>query len=125
HFSRLSMAQSIAHKFVKFLEDAATTNIWLPGRSKMVEWEKSRRIHAKAKYIEFSGDGILICDGGYVVHDGYFQCGALLTDNNSVTCPRCTNDPQVANKELFESLLGWRHLALIEWQEGSPYSNVS
>ncbi|KAF9205059.1 hypothetical protein BGZ59_000717, partial [Podila verticillata] len=50
----LSVAQSVAHKFVKFLKDAAITNIWLPCCSKAVEWEKSRWIHAKDKCTEFS-----------------------------------------------------------------------
>ncbi|KAF9369947.1 hypothetical protein CPB97_003143, partial [Podila verticillata] len=67
----LSAAQRVAHKLVKFLEDAATNDIWLPRCSKTVDWEKSQQIHVKAKHTEFSGDGASFCDGGYIVHDGY------------------------------------------------------
>ncbi|KAF9373380.1 hypothetical protein CPB97_000583 [Podila verticillata] len=117
----LSVAQSVAHKFVKFLEDAATTNIWLPRCSKMVDWEKSLQIHAKAKHTEFSGDGASFHDGGYIVHDGYCQCGALLALHNGLTCPGVQIDPQVADKDLLMSLLGWHHLILMEQQGGITF----
>ncbi|KFH65698.1 hypothetical protein MVEG_09171 [Podila verticillata NRRL 6337] len=72
---------------VKLLEDAATTNTWLPRCSKTVEWEKSRQIHAKAKCTEFSGDGSSFRDGGCIAHDDYYRCGALSADHNGSTCP--------------------------------------
>ncbi|KAI9241989.1 MAG: hypothetical protein BYD32DRAFT_457447 [Podila humilis] len=44
----LYVAQSVAHQFVKFLEDGATTNIWLPHCSKTGDLEKSQQIHIKS-----------------------------------------------------------------------------
>ncbi|KAI9233207.1 MAG: hypothetical protein BYD32DRAFT_465560 [Podila humilis] len=110
----LFVPQSITHKFLKFLEDAASPSIWPPHCSNTVEWEKSRRIHAMAKCTEFSVDGIIFCDGGCVFHDDYCQCGSLLVDHNGLTCRGAHNEPQVADKELLKSLSGWRHLTLME-----------
>jgi hypothetical protein len=53
-------------------------------------------------------------DGGYIVHDGYCQCGSLLADHNGLQCPGAQNDPYVADKELLKSLIGQPHLALME-----------
>ncbi|KAG0314108.1 hypothetical protein BG000_005662, partial [Podila horticola] len=61
-------------QIVKFLEDAATSNIWLP-----------RHIRAKAKHTEFSGDSASFRDASY----------------NGSTCPGAQNDPLVADKELL------------------------
>jgi hypothetical protein len=101
-----SVAQVITHKFTQFLEEAATNNIWIPRCDRTVEWEKSHGIRAKAKHTEFSGDGSSFCNGGFIVYEGYCQCGSALPAHVGAVCPGAQNDPLVADGLLLESLLG-------------------
>lgn len=110
-----SIAQTVLHKFVGYLEAQASELIWKPRCSATVAWEQECGITMKAKTSKYTGPRGDWSDGnGYITRAGFCGCGASLAVHEDGRCPGPSADPRAADARLLESLVGKRHLSLME-----------
>ncbi|KAK3826336.1 MAG: hypothetical protein JOS17DRAFT_818658 [Linnemannia elongata] len=117
-----SIAQTVIHKFVGFLEAQASELIWKPRCSATIAWEQAQGISAKAKVTKYTGPrGVWTRGYGYITRDGYCPCGASLATHEDGLCPGTSLDPRAADERLLQSLLGRRRLTLMERMGRVPF----
>ncbi|KAG9061442.1 hypothetical protein KI688_007433 [Linnemannia hyalina] len=69
----MSIAKTVLHKFVGYLEAQASELIWKPRCSATIAWEQSQGISAKDKTSKYTGPRGDWSQGyGYITHDGFF-----------------------------------------------------
>ncbi|KAG9068480.1 hypothetical protein KI688_010751 [Linnemannia hyalina] len=69
----MSIAKTVLHKFVGYLEAQASELIWKPRCSETIAWEQSQGISAKDKTSKYTGPRGDWSQGyGYITHDGFF-----------------------------------------------------
>ena len=116
-----SIAQTVLHKFVGFLEAQASELIWKSRCSATIAWEQAQGISAKDKTTKYTGPrGDWTRGYGYITRDGFCPCGASLATHEDGHCPGVSLDPRAADERLLESLLGRRRLSLMERVGTSP-----
>ncbi|KAF9203867.1 hypothetical protein BGZ49_005946 [Haplosporangium sp. Z 27] len=117
-----SIARTVIHKFVGYLESQATELIWKPRCSVTVAREKELGITAKQKKAKFAGQRGAWSDGyGYICREGYCPCGSPLDEHDGGNCPGAVLDPHAADARLLESLKGMRRLDTMEGMGKTPY----
>jgi ribonuclease HI len=120
-----SIAKTVLHKFVGFLETQASELIWKPRCSATIAWEQAQGITAKNKTSKYSGPRGDWSQGyGYLTRDGFCPCGASLATHEDRICPGATKDPRAADERLLESLLGRRRLSMMERMGRVPYIRI-
>ncbi|KAG9062981.1 hypothetical protein KI688_004581 [Linnemannia hyalina] len=68
----MSIAKTVLHKFVGYLEAQASELIWKPRCSATIAWEQSQGISAKDKTYKYTGPRGDWSQGyGYITHDGF------------------------------------------------------
>ncbi|KAG9065027.1 hypothetical protein KI688_002347 [Linnemannia hyalina] len=68
----MSIAKTVLHKFVGYLEAQASELIWKPRCSATIAWEQSQGISAKDKTSKYTGPRGDWSQGyGYITHDGF------------------------------------------------------
>jgi hypothetical protein len=120
-----SIAKTVLHKFVGYLEAQASERIWKPRCSATIAWEQTRGISTKdktAKYVGLRGDWTR--GYGYITRDGYCPCGASLAAHENERCPGAQKDPRAADERLLKSLLGRRRLSLMERMGRVPFISI-
>ncbi|KAH7039283.1 hypothetical protein BKA57DRAFT_509244 [Linnemannia elongata] len=100
-----SVAKTVLHKFVGYLETQASERIWKPRCSATIAWEQTQGISVRDKTSKYTGPrGDWIQGYGYITHDGFCPCGASLATHKGWTCPEAIKDPRAADERLLESL---------------------
>jgi ribonuclease HI len=121
----MSIAKTVLHKFVGYLEAQASELIWKPRCSETIAWEQSQGISAKDKTSKYTGPRGDWSQGyGYITHDGFCPCGASLATHCEGRCPGATKDPRTADGRLLESLLGRRRLSMMERMGRIPFIRI-
>jgi ribonuclease HI len=121
----MSIAKTVLHKFVGYLEAQASELIWKPRCSATIAWEQSQGISAKDKTSKYTGPRGDWSQGyGYITHDGFCPCGASLATHCEGRCPGATKDPRAADERLLESLLGRRRLSMMERMGRIPFIRI-
>jgi hypothetical protein len=121
----MSIAKTVLHKFVGYLEAQASELIWKPRCSETIAWEQSQGISAKDKTSKYTGPRGDWSQGyGYITHDGFCPCGASLATHDEGRCPGATKDPRAADERLLESLLGRRRLSMMERMGRIPFIRI-
>ena len=121
----MSIAKTVLHKFVGYLEAQASELIWKPRCSATIAWEQSQGISAKDKTSKYTGPRGDWSQGyGYITHDGFCPCGASLATHDEGRCPGATKDPRAADERLLESLLGRRRLSMMERMGRIPFIRI-
>lgn len=111
----MSIARSVIHKFVSYLEREATERIWKPRCKSTIEYEKSLGINAKSKKAPYRGPRVNRNFGyGYIFEDGTCPCGEAVDEHTEGLCPGVQLDPHEADRSLLRSLQGLRRLELME-----------
>jgi hypothetical protein len=117
-----SIARTVIHKFVGYLESEATERIWKPRCKITVEYEKSIGITAREKKSKYKGPrGPWHNGNGYITQEGYCTCGQLLDVHEEGRCPGEKLDPFKADSNLLQSLLRRRRLELMEGMGRIPF----
>ena len=120
-----SIAQTVLHKFVGYLEAQASELIWKPRCSETIAWEQAQGISAKDKTAKYNGPRGDWSDGyGYITRAGFCPCGASLAAHEDGHCPGPSFDPTAADARLLESHLGRRRLSLMERMGRIPFMRV-
>ncbi|KAG9070494.1 hypothetical protein KI688_008032 [Linnemannia hyalina] len=69
----MSIAKTVLHKFVGYLEAQASELIWKPRCSATIAWEQTQGISAKNKTSKYTGPRGDWSQGyGYITHDGFY-----------------------------------------------------
>ena len=117
-----SIAKTVLHKFIGYLEAQASELIWKPRCSATIAWEQTQGISIKDKTTKYVGPrGDWTRGYGYITRDGFCQCGASLATHEDGHCPGATKDHCAADERLLESLLGRRKLVLMERMGRIPF----
>jgi hypothetical protein len=120
-----SIAKTVLHKFVGYLETQASERIWKPRCSATIAWEQTQGISVKDKTSKYTGPRGDWSQGyGYITRDGFCPCGASLATHEDRTCPGATKNPRAADERLLESLLGRRKLSLMERMGRIPFIRI-
>ncbi|KAG9071879.1 hypothetical protein KI688_006096 [Linnemannia hyalina] len=118
----MSIAKTVLHKFVGYLEAQASELIWKSRCSETIAWEQSQGISAKGRISKYTGPRGDWSQGyGYIAHDGFCPCGASLATYDEGRCPGATKDPRAADERLLESLLGRKRLSMMERMGRIPF----
>ena len=121
----MSIAKTVLHKFVGYLEAQASELIWKPRCSETIAWEQNQGISAKDKTSKYTGPRGDWSQGyGYITHDGFCPCGASLATHDEGRCPGASKDPRAADGRLLESLLGRRRLSMMERMGRIPFIRI-
>ncbi|OAQ26701.1 hypothetical protein K457DRAFT_21882 [Linnemannia elongata AG-77] len=100
-----SIAKTVLHKFVGYLETQASERIWKPRCSATIAWERTQGISAKDKTSKYTGPRGDWSQGyGYITRDGFCPCGASLATHEDRICPGATKEPHAADERLLEIL---------------------
>ncbi|KAG9061479.1 hypothetical protein KI688_007475 [Linnemannia hyalina] len=89
----MSIAKTVLHKFVGYLEAQASELIWKPRCSATIAWEQSQGISAKDKTSKYTGPRGDWSQGyGYITHDGFSTIVAQSQAQASelIWKPRCS-----------------------------------
>ena len=120
-----SIAKTVLHKFVGYLEVQASELIWKPRCSATIAWEQAQGISTKNKTTKYVGPrGEWTRGYGYITRDGFCPCGASLATHEEGHCPGVTKDSRAADERLLESLLGRRKLLLMERMGRVPFIRI-
>jgi hypothetical protein len=120
-----SIAQTVLHKFVGYLEAQASELIWKPRCSETIAWEQAQGITTKDKTSKYTGPRGDWSNGyGYITRAGFCPCGASLAAHEDGHCPGPSLDPIAADARLLESQLGRRRLSLMERMGRIPFMRV-
>ena len=120
-----SIAKTVLHKFVGYLETQASERIWKPRCSATIAWEQTQGISVKDKTSKYTGPRGDWSQGyGYITRDGFCPCGASLATHEDRTCPGATKNPRAADERLLDSLLGRRRLSLMERMGRIPFIRI-
>jgi hypothetical protein len=120
-----SIARSVIHQFVGYLESQAYERLWKACCMATTEWEQLIGITQKAKTSKYTGPRGKWSNGyGYITREGDCVCGALLAAHKNGKCPGPSSDPKAADERLLESLLGRRRLTLMERMGRIPFIQV-
>ncbi|KAH7047728.1 hypothetical protein BKA57DRAFT_493123 [Linnemannia elongata] len=120
-----SIAQTVLHKFVGYLEAQASELIWKPRCSETIAWEQAQGITTKDKTSKYTGPRGDWSNGyGYITRAGFCPCGASLAAHENGHCPGPSLDPTAADARLLESQLGRRRLSLMERMGRIPFMRV-
>jgi hypothetical protein len=120
-----SIAQTVLHKFVGYLEAQASELIWKPRCSETIAWEQAQGITTKDKTSKYTGPRGDWSNGyGYITRAGFCPCGASLAAHEDGRCPGPSLDPTAADARLLESQLGRRRLSLMERMGRIPFMRV-
>ncbi|KAH7047209.1 hypothetical protein BKA57DRAFT_536925 [Linnemannia elongata] len=99
-----SIAKTVLHKFVGYLETQASERIWKPRCSATIAWEQTQGISVKDKTSKYTGPRGDWSQGyGYITRDGFCPCGASLATHEDRTCPGVIKNPRAADERLLES----------------------
>ena len=110
-----SIAETVLHKLIGYLEDKASELIWKPRCTATINWEQKADITLKAKTAKYTGPRGEWSDSyGYIIRDGFCICGASLAAYENRYYPGLSSDPSAADTRLWESLLEKRQLSLME-----------
>ncbi|KAK5828747.1 putative phosphatase regulatory subunit-domain-containing protein [Linnemannia elongata] len=94
-----SIAKTVLHKFVGYLETLASERIWKPRWSATIAWEQTQGISVKDKTSKYTGPRGYWSQGyGYIGRDGFCPCGASLATHEDRICPEATLDPRAADE---------------------------
>ena len=117
-----TVARKVIHQFVGYLEKQATELIWKPRCTLTIAREKELGITAKSKRTPYTGPRGDWSDGyGYITAEGDCPCGSALVEHSNGCCPGPKLDPDAADRNLLESLLGKRRLTLMEGMGRIPF----
>ncbi|KAH7056071.1 hypothetical protein BKA57DRAFT_522147 [Linnemannia elongata] len=101
-----SIAKTVLHKFVGYLETQASERIWKPRCSATIAWEQTQGISAKDKTSKYTGPRGDWSQGyGYITRDGFCPCGASLATHEDRICPGATKEPRAADERLLETTI--------------------
>ncbi|KAF9276470.1 hypothetical protein BGZ88_001684, partial [Linnemannia elongata] len=93
-----SIAQTVLHKFVGYLEAQASELIWKPRCSETIAWEQAQGITTKDKTSKYTGPRGDWSNGyGYITRAGFCPCGASLAAHEDGHCPGPSLDPTAAD----------------------------
>ncbi|KAH7030131.1 hypothetical protein BKA57DRAFT_523863 [Linnemannia elongata] len=97
-----SIAKTVLHKFIGYLETQASERIWKPRCSATIAWEQTQGISVKDKTSKYTGPRGDWSQGyGYITHDGFCPCGASLATHEDRICPGATKNPRAADERLL------------------------
>ncbi|KAG9062935.1 hypothetical protein KI688_004533 [Linnemannia hyalina] len=124
----MSIAKTVLHKFVGYLEAQASELIWKPRCSATIAWEQSQGISAKDKTSKYTGPRGDWSQGyGYITHDGFFLhkfVGYLEAQASELIWkPRCSatiaweQTQGISAKNKTSKYTGLRG----DWSQGSGY----
>jgi hypothetical protein len=120
-----SIAITVLHKFVGYLEAQASERIWKARCSATIAWEQAQGISTKDKTTKYVGPrGDWTRGYGYITRNGFCPCGASLATHEDGHCPGASQDPRAADERLLESLLGRRKLSLMERMGRVPFISI-
>ncbi|OAQ33867.1 hypothetical protein K457DRAFT_1871652 [Linnemannia elongata AG-77] len=101
-----SIAKTVLHKFVGYLETQASERIWKPRCSATIAWEQTQGISVKDKTSKYTGPRGDWSQGyGYITRDGFCPCGASLATHEDRTCPGATKNPRAADERLAATIV--------------------
>ncbi|OAQ22663.1 hypothetical protein K457DRAFT_25875, partial [Linnemannia elongata AG-77] len=101
-----SIAQTVLHKFVGYLEAQASELIWKPRCSETIAWEQAQGITTKDKTSKYTGPRGDWSNGyGYITRAGFCPCGASLAAHEDGHCPGPSLDPTAADAPNLSSAL--------------------
>ncbi|KAK5816753.1 hypothetical protein F5H01DRAFT_405241 [Linnemannia elongata] len=79
----LSIAKTVLHKFVGYLDTQASERIWKPRCSATIAWEQTQGISVKDKTSKYTGPRGDWSQGyGYITRVGFCPCGASLATHD-------------------------------------------
>ncbi|KAH7042401.1 hypothetical protein BKA57DRAFT_518428 [Linnemannia elongata] len=101
-----SIAKTVLHKFIGYLETQASERIWKPRCSATIAWEQTQGISVKDKTSKYTGPRGDWSQGyGYITHDGFCPCGASLATHEDRICPGATKNPRAADERLAATIV--------------------
>jgi len=115
-----SVATTIAHRFVSYLEEQATELIWKSRCTTTVEWEERRGILPANKRETYRGPR-MPWSTGFDCPADRCKCGRPITDHEANQCPGAFKDPLAADEQLLASLAGRRHPTIMERMGRIPF----
>jgi len=120
--STTTVAASVAHCFVKYLDTIALSRLWKTRCEATIAWEKVQNITRKQKWSPSDrGSGDWHDGTGFLCPAGFCRCGKAEAEHTGGVCPGPQDDTSLADQRLFNSIHGLYNLVLLEKRGKIPF----